>query len=422
MATKDTNPNPQAELEAPPMAPPPPPAPVHEAPSSPTWESGDVAAPAPIKRGGIGLLTALFLSSCAAVGGAYLSLFVQARPDVMRQVGIAPYLPVLGAVPQAPIAQPDPQIVAALKERVDALEAKLTARAPAVTTPQTPPAVPAQTKETAPPVAAQPVGPDTGGLSAQLQGVAGRVTAIETRLAALDPTGAGGAILAGLQADIAALKALVSGLQQQAASAPSPAVSFALVNVAEAANRSGPFMVEFETLRAALPNLAEVAALEPFARTGVPTRSLLQERFATLAPALAATQAADRKESGLVAWFRGVLSDLIKVQPAPNAAGSGSEAAMMRAKLKLDQGDLSGSADELATILGPPPQVTQWISQVRQRLELEGRISAVRAAAARVQVPSHQTSPPQAPPLASSPEPLAAPNGQKSPPPVEKNP
>lgn len=406
MATKDTNPNPQIDFDAPAVAPPPPQGPERETPAAPAWQGGEVAVPK--KSGGIGLLTALFLSSCAAVGGAYLSLFVQARPDVMRQMGVVPYLPVIGAVPQSPSAQPEPQIVAVLKERLDALEAKLTARAPAATAPQAPQiaqAVPAQTKEAAPPVAAPPSGPDMGGLSAELQGVAGRVTAIETRLAALDPTGAGGAILAGLQADIAGLKALVSGLQQQAALTPSPAVSYALVSVAEAANRSGPFLVEFESLRAALPNLPEVAALEPFARSGVPTRALLQERFAALGPALAATQAQDRKENGLTAWFRSLMSDLVQVRPAPNASGAGSDATMMRAKLKLDQGDLSGAADELATIVGPPPQITQWIGQVRQRLQLESRISAVRGAAARTPPPAN----PLAPPAATPPEAIASP-------------
>jgi hypothetical protein len=44
---------------------------------------------------------------------------------------------------------------------------------------------------------------DTAALDGELKGVSGRVTAIETRLAALDPTGAGGAISASLQAEIA---------------------------------------------------------------------------------------------------------------------------------------------------------------------------------------------------------------------------
>jgi hypothetical protein len=254
---------------------------------------------------------------------------------------------------------------------------------------------------------------DTGTLKAELQGISGRVTAIETRLGALDPTGTGGAIIAGLQADIAGLKAIISSLQQQVAAAPSPAVTFAVVNLADAASRPGPFTVELETLRAAMPNVPEVAALDAFAKTGVPTRELLQERFASLAPALAAVQTAAPKDTGMVSWFKGLFAGMIKVQSAPDANGTSSDAILARAKTKLDQGDFAASIDEVATIATPPVAITEWIAAGRKRLELESRISAIRGAVGRASVPIPAPlltpmSPPATTPLPPPPVPIPA--------------
>jgi hypothetical protein len=400
---------PSAPSTAPLSAPAPALAPVFEAdaflaaktkPSAHDKAAPAVAAANPpqvIKRGGVGFVTALAMSILAAGGGAYLALLAGSRPDLLQQAGVANFLP----KPAAAVAPQGSSELLAIQTRLG-------------TTPTTGPAVPVppdvapksgDTNTISPPVGATmtPSAPlntaDIGVMKGELQGISGRVIAIETRLAALDPTGAGGAVVAGLQADIASLKSIIGTLQQQAATAPSPAVTFALINIAEAANRSGPFMVEYETLRAAMPGAPEVVALEPFARTGVPTRQLLEERFAALGPAVVAAAAADKKESGLVAWIRSLFADMVKVQPAPDANGTGSNGAVDRAKVKLDQGDYAGAIDALNSVVGAPSVVTEWVSGAKKRLELESRISAVRGAAARVPVAGAPTpqSAPQAP-------------------------
>jgi hypothetical protein len=405
-------------------------------------DSTPTTQPQIIKRGGIGLFTAFLMSSVAAIGGAYLALFVGARPDLIQQAGIAGFLPKPPPLPSLGI---DGGNMAPLAARVSAIETELLAlktrmeggaASGAIASPpsqasgpviSSPKGAPTVTQDTPPgsggPAAETfmpslpgqpPLMPDAGALKGELAGIAGRVTAIETRLAALDPTGAGGAIVAGLQADIAGLKAIISTLQQQAAAAPSPAATFAVVNLAEAANRSGPFMIELETVRAAMPGVPEVAALEPFARTGVPTRTLLQERFATLKEAEAASAAAiasAKKETGLAAWFRALFSDMVKVQPAPNANDTGSSVVLTRAKEKLDQGDLSGSISEVATIPTPSSQVTEWLADGRKRLELESRISAVRGAVGRgvISPPANSTIQPTLAPSPSAPVPAPVP-------------
>lgn len=370
--------------------------------------------PQVIKRGGIGFFTAFLMSSVAAGAGAYLALLAGSRPDLLQKAGIGAFLP---APPIAPSLGVNASNIEPLAARVTAVEAellafktRLDATAQPIDAQSAAPAMgvnpPTSTSPTAVPATAIA---DVGIMRGELAGISGRITAIETRLAALDPTGAGGAIVAGLQADIAGLKAIIGTLQQQAAAAPSPAVTFAVVNLAEAANRSGPFMVELDTLRGAMPNVPEVSALEPFARTGVPTRELLQERFAGLAPALAASQVAAKSDNGILAWFKGLFSGMIKVQSAPNANGTTQGDVLARAKTKLDQGDFSGSLDEVATIPAPPALVTDWIVAGRKRLQLESLVSGVRSAVGRATIapPSGTIAVPTVTPLPVIPPPIA---------------
>jgi hypothetical protein len=245
---------------------------------------------------------------------------------------------------------------------------------------------------------------DTAALDGELKGVSGRVTAIETRLAALDPTGAGGAIIASLQAEIAGLKIMVQTLQSQAAQAPSPGVTFAVINLVEAASRPGPFWPEFETVRAALPGLPEVAALEDFARNGVPTRTLLQERFAALEPAIVASDRAAQKESGFWGWIKGFFADLVRVEKVADVNGTSAQSSLLRAKVKLDQGDLAAAVEEVKAISPAPAIAAEWIEGAQNRLALESRLAAVRGAVERG---TRAPPPPQAPTVPAPAQPAA---------------
>lgn len=355
--------------------------------NSPVFSSATPAAPSP-RRSGVGLFTVLIFSTAAACGGAVLALVALGQPALMSQVG-------LGQLVTQSQNNSGPQ-TAAVAARLAALEgrvARLEGPKPAAK------AAPSGPVDPAAPAAA-PSAPiiDTAALDGELKGVSGRVTAIETRLAALDPTGAGGAIIASLQAEIAGLKIMVQTLQSQAAQAPSPGVTFAVINLVEAASRPGPFWPEFETVRAALPGVAEVAALEDFARKGVPTRTLLQERFAALEPAIVASDRAAQKESGFWGWIKGFFADLVRVEKVADVNGTSAQSSLLRAKVKLDQGDLAAAVEEVKAISPAPAVVTEWIDGAQGRLTLESRLAAVRGAVER----GTRTPPPQMPTLAPS--------------------
>ena len=309
---------------------------------------------------GIGFFTALTLSIAASFGGAALTLGALSQPNWLRNFGLE------ALIPPALRALDDTKAqVGDVKARLIALEARQK--------------VIGQTGTQAP-VGSAEIGT---GLTDELKGVSGRVTAIETRLAALDPTGAGGAIIAGLQAEIAGLKVMVQALQSQASTAPSAGVTFAVLTLVEAANRPGPFWPEFETVRAALPGVSEVDALEPFARTGVPTRTLLQERFAALPAALTASTQNAEKPSGFFGWLKAFFADMIKVERVTTASDTSADANLLRAKINLDQGDLAAAIEEVKAINPAPDAMTQWVKGAQDRLTLESRLAAVRGAVER---------------------------------------
>ena len=361
--------------------------------NSPVFSSATPAAPSPL-RSGVGLFTVLIFSTAAACGGAVLALVALGQPALMSQVGLGQLV-----TPSQNNSGPQMAAVAARLAALEGRVARLEGPKPAAK------AAPSGPVDPAAPAAAPPAPiVDTAALDGELKGVSGRVTAIETRLAALDPTGAGGAIIASLQAEIAGLKIMVQTLQSQAAQAPSPGVTFAVINLVEAASRPGPFWPEFETVRAALPGVAEVAALEDFARKGVPTRTLLQERFAALEPAIVASDRAAQKESGFWGWIKGFFADLVRVEKVADVNGTSAQSSLLRAKVKLDQGDLAAAVEEVKAISPAPAVVTEWIDGAQGRLTLESRLAAVRGAVER----GTRAPPPQAPAAPASTQPVAA--------------
>lgn len=350
------------------------------------------------KRGGVGFMTATFLSCCAALGGAYLALFIQARPDIAQTLKITPFLPKSQNLAELDKLQKD---IADLQKSVAAVSqpmVNVTAPAAAPAQPSIAPnaAQPAQTADANAPkvplqntqvpqaqVQAAQQAITLEPLRADIAGLSGRLTAIETRLAALDPTGTGGAIIASLQTEIATLKVTVANLQQQVAQTPSPATTFAIMSLAEAAGRNGSFMPEFEAVRSALPYLPEVSALEPLAKTGAPTRGLLREEFMDLSAEVnKAQQQAQKQEKGLTGFFHNLFANAFKVEVKQNNQNNPSEI-LARAKTKLDLDDLQGAIAELQTLPNAPQSVGKWIEEAKRRQDLEVKISTLRAAIER---------------------------------------
>lgn len=336
------------------------------------------------KRGGIGFFTALLMSSCAAIGGAYLSLYINARPDIAETLKISALLPKAKKTDNLLAINDE---IAKLKTDISALQ-KVNIGAPAAPALPQSPSLPNNPQTlAAPPVQAPAQIPqqiaNLDPLKDQINGLSGRLTAIETRLAALDPTGTGGAIIAALQAEIATLKVNFEALNSRVSQTPSPAVTFAVISLAEAANKNGAFVPEFEAVRAALPNLKEVLALEPLSKTGAPTRSLLENEFENLVKNAVAAKEEVKKQSGVLGWFKNLFSGLVKVKVKEENNPNSDNAIFERTKIKLIAGDLNGAVQELNTIATKSPETIKWLNGANSRLDLEAKVASLRGAIER---------------------------------------
>ncbi|HEX2351832.1 MAG TPA: hypothetical protein VHJ16_03560, partial [Xanthobacteraceae bacterium] len=109
-----------------------------------------------------------------------------------------------------------------------------------------------------------------------------------------------------------------------------------------------------------------VAALEPFARAGVPTSATLARQFSALAPALQAAGAPPPE--GVLGRLQMNAEKLVRIRRVDDVAGSDSAAIAARSEAKASRGDISGALAELAQL---PPQARApaeaWIKSAQAR-------------------------------------------------------
>ncbi len=186
-------------------------------------------------------------------------------------------------------------------------------------------------------------------------------------------------------AEVSALVAEVRRLQEElpavAAEARSAAVaaraSYAVVAASEAARASGPFEQAHSALAALLPEDPNVAALAPLARTGAPTRSELQDRFARLDNEI--IRAANQAQAGAGFWGRiqSTLAQWIVIRRA--GGGDTPEGMVERAEQYLASDRLEAAIEELNKLPPAPKRIAQpWIEDASRRLEIDRRIAAIR--------------------------------------------
>ncbi|MCM2293428.1 mitofilin family membrane protein [Allorhizobium sp. BGMRC 0089] len=148
-----------------------------------------------------------------------------------------------------------------------------------------------------------------------------------------------------------------------------------------AADRGGPFLSELQTLATVVPDDPAIAALKPYAATGVASRSQLIRDFDPVANRILAAidQPSESADIGERLWAS--AKSLIKVRPVGNVEGTSPAAIVARMGDKLQNGDLKGAAEEWNSL----PQAGKAASQAF-KTALDGRIAVetnVSAAVAR---------------------------------------
>ena len=148
------------------------------------------------------------------------------------------------------------------------------------------------------------------------------------------------------------------------------AVQLALAATAlnAAVERGDAFAAELATAKAlgADPKLA--AALEPFARAGVPTAATLARQFSALAPSLLQASEPPPRD-GVLGRLQLNAEKLVRIRRVDEAPGSDGAAIVARSEAKAGRGDLAGAAAELGEL---PPNARApadaWIKSAQARI------------------------------------------------------
>jgi hypothetical protein len=180
---------------------------------------------------------------------------------------------------------------------------------------------------------------------------------------------------------VGALEALGSRVDaversQQAAARDDRAVRLALAATAlnTAVERGAAFTAELSAVKSLGGDPKLIAALEPFAASGVPASAVLAREFAEFAQASAAPR------EGVLARLQMNAEKLIQVRRADESAGSEAGAIAARAEAKASRGDIGGAASELGQL--PPDaraRAQPWITRAQAR---QAAIDASRRLAA----------------------------------------
>jgi hypothetical protein len=168
---------------------------------------------------------------------------------------------------------------------------------------------------------------------------------------------------------------------EKAAESADRAVRLALAAAAlnAAVERGDAFAAELAAVKGLGADPKLVAALEPFARSGVPTSAALARQFSGLAPALSQAAEPPMRE-GVLGRLQANAEKLVRIRRVDEAPGSDAAAIVARSEAKASRGDLAGSAAELAQL---PPNARApaeaWIKSVQARtaaIEASRRLAA----------------------------------------------
>jgi hypothetical protein len=204
--------------------------------------------------------------------------------------------------------------------------------------------------------------------------------ALRTRLAGLEST----------------TKTLGDQLAKTARAAGAGDVRQALIAIAldAAAERGAPYGRELAALDPQAADPAALAALKPFAESGIPGAGALARELAALMPEARRAADASEPEGGARAGFLDRLQAnaerLVRIRPIEEVAGDDPAAVISRIQFKAVHNDLPGALAEFGKLPVPVRAPAQaWIAKAQARA---GALAASRAFAANALVALAQPS------------------------------
>ncbi len=210
--------------------------------------------------------------------------------------------------------------------------------------------------------------PDFSGLEGALADLRGDVETLSAQLAQAPSA-----------ERLAAMETRVGAAEQAAAQSGALGSAVAADALATSLATGQPFTGELAALRSLGVDPQAIAALEPHAETGLPTRAEISARFEAAIAGLALTPPIE-EDSGVLNRLIGSARNLVEVRPAGPTAGDNPGAVVARIRGALQAGDLEAA---LAERDGLPPDAktatTEWSEMARTRLEAEVLVAKLRA-------------------------------------------
>ena len=214
---------------------------------------------------------------------------------------------------------------------------------------------------------------------AAFRNVRGRIdttaaTVSELQTAARASSGDHGEIMK-LSDRIAALektdRAVADQLAKNAAAAANDRpVRFALAASAlrAAFERGEPFAAELAAVKPLATNLQTLAAIEPFAASGVPSAATLGRELLAVVPVMQRAAGTSPRDSGILDRLQANAEKLVRIRPIEAMPGEDANAILSRIEVKAAHADIAGALTELGKL---PPAVRApalaWIAKAEAR-------------------------------------------------------
>ncbi|MGE0260796.1 MAG: COG4223 family protein [Alphaproteobacteria bacterium] len=210
---------------------------------------------------------------------------------------------------------------------------------------------------------------------------AAAIAELSQKIARLDIAPVGRSDLEAVSKRVAAIetneKAMAAELAKRPAlGATDPVVRFAVASAAlrEAVERGQPFAPLLATTKPFVKDPKQLAPLEVFAATGVPSVATLSRQLSELAPALNQAAGAPPRDDGLFERLTANAEKLVRVRRVQDVPGTDPTAVIMRIEVRAANSDLAGALAELAKLpdnVRAPAQ--EWIRRA------EARTAAIRS-------------------------------------------
>jgi hypothetical protein len=152
-----------------------------------------------------------------------------------------------------------------------------------------------------------------------------------------------------------------------------------------AVERGDPYAAELGIVKPLASNASAIAALEPFAASGVPSQATLgQELAAIIRPMLSTANEAPR-DGGFLEKLQANAEKLVRIRPIDEARGDDRGAVLTRIEQRAAQGNVSGALTELAKLPAEARAPLQaWTAKAEARtkaVEASRRLAADAVAA-----------------------------------------